>query len=108
FCPECGTPAPGETGATAPKAPPVTMAEVVAPQAPAIPETLAAKIRASQGVIAGERKLVTVMFCDLVGSTTIAEQLDPEEYRDLLEQYIAIASREVYRVEGIITQLAGD
>jgi class 3 adenylate cyclase/tetratricopeptide (TPR) repeat protein len=59
-------------------------------------------------VIAGERKLVTVMFCDLVGSTAIAERLDPEEYRDLLEQYMAIAFREVYRVEGIITHLAGD
>ena len=48
------------------------------------------------------------MFCDLVGSTAIAERIDPEEYRDLLEQYMAIVFREVYRVEGIITQLAGD
>jgi class 3 adenylate cyclase len=69
---------------------------------------LAAKIRASQGVVAGERKLVTVMFCDLVGSTSIAERLDPEDYRDLLEEYMALVFREVYRVEGIITHLAGD
>ena len=51
-----------------------------------IPADLAAKIRASRELIAGERKLVTVLFCDLVGSTAIAERLDPEEYRDLLER----------------------
>ncbi len=106
FCPECGTPAPGEPGPLV-----TTPAAVTAPVesvTPAIPERLAAKIRASQGVVAGERKLVTVMFCDLVGSTSIAERLDPEEYRDLLEEYMALVFREVYRVEGIITHLAGD
>jgi class 3 adenylate cyclase/tetratricopeptide (TPR) repeat protein len=107
FCPACGTPAPRDattTAAAAAVAPP----EPVAPSTPAIPENLAAKIRASQGVIAGERKLVTVMFCDLVGSTSIAERLDPEEYRDLLGAYMALVFREVYRVEGLITHLAGD
>lgn len=107
FCPECGTPAPGETGPAA-KSAPTTVSEHAAHVTPAIPETLAAKIRATQGVIAGERKLVTVMFCDLVGSTSIAERLDPEEYRDLLEEYMALVFREVYRVEGIVTHLAGD
>jgi class 3 adenylate cyclase/tetratricopeptide (TPR) repeat protein len=104
FCPECGTPAPGDSVATAPKG----AAAAPEPSTPAIPETLAAKIRASQAVVAGERKLVTVMFCDLVGSTSIAERMDPEEYRDLLEEYMALVFREVYRVEGIITHLAGD
>ncbi|MEO6029696.1 MAG: AAA family ATPase, partial [Candidatus Binatia bacterium] len=107
FCPECGTPAPAESGAP----PSEIKAGAAAPAAAVvqeIPAALAAKIRASQGTIAGERKLVTVMFCDLVGSTSIAEQIDAEEFRDLLEQYIAIVSEEVYRVEGIITQLAGD
>jgi class 3 adenylate cyclase/tetratricopeptide (TPR) repeat protein len=106
FCPECGTPTPGEAAAAASK--PAAPSEPPAPQTPAIPERLAAKIRASQGVIAGERKLVTVMFCDLVGSTSIAERLDPEEYRDLLDEYMALVFREVYRVEGIVTHLAGD
>ena len=104
FCPECGTPAVPAASANAPVAPDAATATLT----DAIPATLAAKIRASQGAIAGERKLVTVMFCDLVGSTAIAESLDPEEYRDLLEEYIALVSREVYRVEGIIIQLAGD
>jgi class 3 adenylate cyclase/tetratricopeptide (TPR) repeat protein len=73
-----------------------------------IPEHLARKILATRGTVEGERKLVTVLFCDLVGSTAIAEGLDPEEYRDLLDQYLEVAMREVYRFEGIVNQLAGD
>ncbi len=108
FCPECGTPAPGETAPAAKPTAGTAEPAAPSPQTPAIPEMLAAKIRASQGAIAGERKLVTVMFCDLVGSTSIAERLDPEEFRDLLEEYMALVFREVYRVEGLITHLAGD
>ncbi|MET0153458.1 MAG: adenylate/guanylate cyclase domain-containing protein [Candidatus Binatia bacterium] len=73
-----------------------------------IPAELARKIRDAGGGAAGERKLVTVLFCDLVGSTSIAERLDPEEYHDLLDEYLELAFREVYRVEGIVNQLAGD
>ncbi len=51
---------------------------------------------------------MTVLFSDLVGSTSIAERLDPEEYHDLLDEYLELAFREVYRVEGIVNQLAGD
>ena len=49
-----------------------------------------------------------MLFSDLVGSTSIAERLDPEEYHDLLDEYLELAFREVYRVEGIVNQLAGD
>jgi class 3 adenylate cyclase len=73
-----------------------------------IPEELVQKIRASKDVVEGERKQVTVLFCDLAGSTAMAERLDPEEYHDLLEQYLELAFRAVYRFEGIVNQLAGD
>jgi class 3 adenylate cyclase len=55
-----------------------------------------------------ERRIVTALFADLVGSTAIAERLDPEEYRDLLDQYLEIAFHQIYRFEGIVNQLAGD
>ena len=74
FCQECGAPAPAESTAETRAPAPVAAAPVAL--ARDIPAVLAAKIRASQGVIAGERKLVTVMFCGLVGSTAIAERLD--------------------------------
>jgi len=73
-----------------------------------VPEELAEKIRASRGTIVGERKQVTVLFCDLAGSTALAERLDPEEYHDLLERYLELAYREIYRFEGIVNQMAGD
>jgi len=104
FCPECGTPI-GDVPAT-PSAP--SLEDRLAHMTRHIPDQLAEKIRATQSLVTGERKLVTVMFCDLVGSTAIAEGLDPEEYRDLLEGYLEVVFREVYAVEGVVNQLAGD
>ncbi len=106
FCPQCGAAAGDDT--PAPAATASSGEDRLRRLTENIPDVLAEKIRASQSVIAGERKLVTVLFCDLVGSTAIAERLDPEEYRDLLEQYMAIAFREIYKVEGIVNRLAGD
>src|SRR5262245_26453890 len=107
FCPECGT-ALGVTppAATSPTPPPAE--DRFDRLARHIPEDLAHKIRDIQGTIAGERKLVTVLFCDLVGSTALAERMDPEEYRDLLDQYLELAFQQIYRFEGIVNQLAGD
>jgi class 3 adenylate cyclase/tetratricopeptide (TPR) repeat protein len=94
FCPNCGQ---GLETPAAAEAKPAT----------AIPEPLAEKIRgAAQSV--GERKQVTVLFCDLAGSTAVASGLDPEVYGELLEQYVALAMHEVYRFEGMINQLSGD
>ena len=56
----------------------------------------------------GERKQVTVLFCDLVGSTAIAERLDPEEYRELIDRYLERVFPEVYRFGGIVNTLVGD
>src|SRR6185503_9428662 len=106
FCPECGAALGSTPAAPAPAPPPVE--DRFDRLTRHIPEDLAHKIRDIQGTIAGERKLVTVLFCDLVGSTAIAERLDPEEYRDLLDQYLELAFHQIYRFEGIVNQLAGD
>jgi class 3 adenylate cyclase/tetratricopeptide (TPR) repeat protein len=113
FCPECGfalTAADGGATAEPPtSAPSPTLAEErLGRLTRQIPEDLAQKIRGTLGTVAGERKLVTVLFCDLVGSTALAERMDPEEYRDLLDQYLELAFRQIYRFEGIVNQLAGD
>jgi len=39
-----------------------------------------------------ERRQLTVMFCDLVGSTALSEQLDPEELRDLIRDYQSVCA----------------
>src|ERR1700681_3447723 len=56
-------------------------------QAP-LPASVAPPPISAQVEAAGERRHLTVMFCDLVGSTGISAQLDAEEWRDLVGAYI--------------------
>jgi class 3 adenylate cyclase/predicted ATPase len=56
----------------------------------------------------GERRHVTVMFCDLVDSTVIAAKLDAEEWRDLVGAYIDAASAAVVEMGGKVAKKLGD
>ena len=56
----------------------------------------------------GERRHVTVMFCDLADSTGIASKLDAEEWRDLVGAYIDAASAAVVEMGGKVTKKLGD
>jgi len=73
-----------------------------------MPKDLAAKILEARGRIEGERRQVTVLFCDLARSTEIGERLDAETDRELINEYLEGPIRSVYRYEGVITGLAGD
>ncbi|MCB0224403.1 MAG: zinc ribbon domain-containing protein, partial [Anaerolineae bacterium] len=55
-----------------------------------------------------ERRQLTVMFCDLVGSTSLSEQLDPEDYREVVRAYQHTAAQVIGRFEGTIAQYLGD
>ena len=55
-----------------------------------------------------ERRQLTVMFCDLVGSTALAERLDPEELHQLLAHYQDACAAVVERYEGHIARYVGD
>ena len=55
-----------------------------------------------------ERKVVTVLFCDLVGFTARAERSDPEDVRHLLDTYHARLRREIERFGGTIEKFIGD
>src|ERR671939_287878 len=55
-----------------------------------------------------ERKVVTVLFCDLVGSTARAEQLDPEDVRALLSAYHERVRSELERFGGTVEKFIGD
>jgi len=75
-----------------------------------MPQDLVAKLdvaRAS-GKALGERKLVTILFTDIVGSTALAEELDPEEWGEVVSGAHRRVSEAVYRYEGTIAQLLGD
>jgi len=55
-----------------------------------------------------ERRQLTVLFCDLVGSTALAERLDPEDLRDLMQAYQQTSSRVIARHDGHVAQYLGD
>ena len=57
---------------------------------------------------AGERRQLTVLFCDLVGSTPLSQQLDAEEWRDLVAQYQQAAAGAVARFGGHVAKNLGD
>jgi class 3 adenylate cyclase/predicted ATPase len=57
---------------------------------------------------AAERRQLTVMFCDLVASTQLASQLDPEDWRDVVRAYHAACTAIIQRYDGHIAQLLGD
>ena len=55
-----------------------------------------------------ERRQLTVMFCDLVGSTDLSGRLDPEDLREVVRAYQATAAAAVRRLDGSIAQYLGD
>jgi class 3 adenylate cyclase/tetratricopeptide (TPR) repeat protein len=89
FCGKCGAPL-SEPAEPLPAAPPVLTREAAGP------------------IIAGERRHLTVLFCDLVGATPLSQQLDAEEWREVLAQYQQAASGAVARFDGYVAKNLGD
>jgi class 3 adenylate cyclase/tetratricopeptide (TPR) repeat protein len=76
---------------------PVTLLEPTQVEAPEAPPPLAA-----------ERRQLTVLFCDLVDSTRLVGQLDPEDWREVLHAYHQSCAEVVARFEGYVAQYLGD
>ena len=72
------------------------------------PPHLAEKILTSRSALEGERKQVTVLFCDLTNSTPLAARLGPERMHTLLNRFFELALDVVHRYEGTINQFLGD
>jgi hypothetical protein len=70
------------------------------------PRHLAEKILTSRAALIGERKQVTVLFCDLANSTALAERLGPEAMHTLLHHFFELALREVHRYEGTVQSIS--
>src|SRR5215468_9826547 len=86
----------GKTAGAPPLAPSVSAPPIAAPTV------------TPPGEAAGERRHVTVMFCDLVDSTGIAAKLDAEEWRDLVGAYLDAASEAVTEMGGKVAKKLGD
>ena len=63
--------------------------------------------RAGRGV-QGERRIITVLFCDVKDSTAMAEQLDPEDWAEIMNEAFEYLNAPVYRYEGTVARLMGD
>jgi class 3 adenylate cyclase len=68
----------------------------------------AAPLAADTGELREERKVVTVLFADLVGFTARAERMDPEEVRRLLQPYHARLRTQLERHGGTVEKFIGD
>jgi class 3 adenylate cyclase/predicted ATPase len=76
--------------------------------ASALPEAVAASPTPSRPVPQAERRQLTVLFCDLVGSTQLSGQLDPEDLRTVVRAYQETAAAVMQRYAGHIAQYLGD
>ena len=91
FCPECGH-----------------AVEATPSPATYTPRHLSDQILAIRSAIEGERKQVSVLFCDIVRSPELAAQAGPEEYHRVVDRFFALALEEVHRYDGTVNQFLGD
>jgi class 3 adenylate cyclase len=91
FCPGCGravAAAPSPAGYT--------------------PPHVREQILAVRSAVEGERKQVSVLFCDIVRSSALAAELGPEEFHLVIDRFFGVALAEVHRYEGTVNQFLGD
>ncbi len=75
-----------------------------------IPQALHAKLQTArrEGAMVGDRRIVTMLFCDVKGSTAAASHLDPEEWAEIINGAFEFMIRPVYKYEGTVARLMGD
>jgi class 3 adenylate cyclase len=72
------------------------------------PRHISEQILAVRGAIEGERKQVSVLFCDIVSSSALAAELGPEEFHLVIDRFFRAALAEVHQYEGTVNQFLGD
>ncbi len=75
---------------------------------PELTTSIRRKMEAAQESLAGARRLVTIVFADIQGFTSLCEKLDPEQVTDLMNQYLGRLGGIVYEFEGYIDKFIGD
>lgn len=108
FCNECGQKLTAVQQSPKPISKTLSDADNLAKVQKYLPKGIAEKILAQKGRIDGERKQVTVMFCDLVDFTSMSEKLDPEEIYPIVDKVQEILIHKVHDYEGIVNKMIGD
>jgi len=105
FCGECGQ---GLVVLSAPSGKELSFEEKIDKIQRYLPKGLTEKILAQKDRIEGERKLVTVMFCDLEGFTPLTERLGSEEAYGIMDQVYELLIHKVHEYEGTVNEMTGD
>lgn len=111
FCFECGTKlgAPPPEPEPEPPPPGLTLAERMAARLERlVPKEFAERLLEARGKMQGERRIVTILFSDVKGSTAMAEDLDPEDVMEIMDGVFDYLIEPIYRHEGIVARLMGD
>jgi len=104
FCSQCAAPLAASAPVTAgPR--PTTSSPVPSPGVQLTAPTAQAGIEERPKE---ERRLVTALFCDLVGFTPLSERLDPEEVRDIQDAFFEQMQQQIERYGGTVEKYAGD
>src|SRR5216683_1391766 len=83
-------------------------AECGKPLSKSVTDPVSATPPVQSNEVAGERRHLTVLFCDLVGSTGIAARLDPEQWRETVAGYHRAAAEAITRFDGHVAKYLGD
>jgi class 3 adenylate cyclase len=111
FCNQCGAAmAAGAAPAAGPSPPSGAAAAAHAARDPRAytPNHLADRILSSKSAMEGERKQITVVFADVKGSMELAEQVDAEQWHEILDRFFQILADGIHRFEGTVNQYTGD
>ncbi|MEA3440795.1 MAG: adenylate/guanylate cyclase domain-containing protein [Chloroflexota bacterium] len=73
-----------------------------------IPQEYAERLLEAGGKVMPERRLVTILFSDVKGSTAMAEELDPEDVMEIMDGAFEVLIEPVYKYEGTLARLMGD
>jgi class 3 adenylate cyclase/predicted ATPase len=109
FCAQCGTPLPSACAACGFENEPAARfcggcGKPIGENATPTPTTASAPPR----IDSAERRQLTVMFCDLVGSTALSARLDPEDYREVIADYHRTVADVVRSFDGLVAKYMGD
>jgi class 3 adenylate cyclase len=103
FCYKCGTPT------APPPTPPVQFSDSLTERLQRlVPQAFAEQLLATRGKMQNERRMVTILFSDIKGSTALAEKLDPEDVLDIINGAFDVLIEPVYKHEGTLARLMGD
>jgi class 3 adenylate cyclase len=114
FCDECGAPVPARCSACGGDNRPGAKfcsecgAKLIEPGAAAPRSAASAPGTSAAPTPSAERRQLTVMFCDLVGSTVLATRLDPEDLREVIGAYQRCVAEAVARFNGTVAKYMGD